>query len=181
MDIDAYVSEVRDHDHFPSLDELDDALAAIPGWHTTIGTSRLGEPLRLLSIGTGSRDVLLLGGPHPNEPVGFLTVLETARIISEAPELADGADCTWHFVPCIDPDAARLNEGWYGQRPLTLPTYLHHFHRPALAHQPEWTFPLPLAPAPLPETRALMRLIDALRPHVQLSSTTPTSTAPTSS
>jgi hypothetical protein len=133
MDIDAYTNKVRCHDHFPSLDESDDALAAIPGRHTTIGISRLGEPLRLLSIGTGSRDVLLLCGPHPNEPVGFLTVLETSRIIAEAPELADGADTAWHFVPCTDPDAARLNEGWYGQQPLTLPTYLRPFHRPALA------------------------------------------------
>jgi hypothetical protein len=178
LDIDAYVNDVRDHNRFPVVDDLNSQIYSLAAGHPqsarlgTVGTSRRGEPLRLLTIGSGSRNILMVGGPHPNEPVGFLTVLETARLVAAAPELTHGSDYTWHFLPCIDPDGARLNEAWYAA-PLTISTYHRHFYRPAFADQPEWTFPLQQGsmsrPEPLPETRALMRVIDTLRPHVQFS------------
>ncbi|MET9829241.1 M14 family zinc carboxypeptidase [Streptomyces sp. NPDC006385] len=137
-----------------------------------IGTSRLGEPLRMLSVGHGRRNALIVGGPHPNEPVGLLTVRHLARLVADTPALRDGADLTWHFIPCLDPDGTRLNEGWF-DGPYTLRHYHTEFYRPALADQPEWTFPVTDDAAwfdrMLPETQALARVIDELRPHFQYS------------
>ncbi len=172
--IDDYLDKFDDHHEFPGVDTLNEKIAALAADHpgvarlSTIGSSRLGDPMRLLSVGSGARHILLLGAPHPNEPVGLLTIVELARLTATCPELTSGLDCTWHFVPCIDPDGARLNETWYAA-PLTIPTYHRHFYRPALAGQPEWAFPHAPGQAPprLPETRALMHVIDTVRPAVQ--------------
>ncbi|GGX32269.1 M14 family zinc carboxypeptidase [Streptomyces lomondensis] len=137
-----------------------------------IGTSRLGEPLRLLSVGHGRRNALVVGGPHPNEPVGLLTVQHLAQLVADTPALRDGADLTWHFIPCLDPDGTRLNEGWL-DGPYTLRHYHTEFYRPGFADQPEWTFPVTDDAAwfdrMLPETQALARVIDELRPDFQYS------------
>ncbi|MGH3390492.1 MAG: M14 family zinc carboxypeptidase [Actinomadura sp.] len=178
LDLDAYVGDIQGHYSFPLLDELNSRIAAIAADHPgsarlrRVGTSRRGEPLNLLTVGTGSRNILMTGGPHPNEPVGFHTVIETARLVTEAPELAGGSGYTWHFLPCSDPDGARLNEGWYAA-PLDISTYHRNFFRPAFMDQPEWMFPMGRGATsglePLPETRALMRVIDRVRPYMQFS------------
>jgi hypothetical protein len=137
-----------------------------------IGTSRLGEPLRMLSVGHGRRNALVVGCPHPNEPVGLRTVLDLAKRVATTPELREGLDFSWHFVPCIDPDGTRLNEGWFAG-PLTIRSYHEHFYRPAFDDQPEWTFPVlderAFFDRTLPETQALARVIDELRPSFQYS------------
>ncbi|MCK2243064.1 MULTISPECIES: M14 family zinc carboxypeptidase [unclassified Crossiella] len=156
---------------YPTVDEsqaeLDELAARYPDLVTVrrIGTSRLGEPIRVASIGAGERDALVLGGPHPNEPVGGLTVRELGRLLCAEPWLRAGL--RWQLVPCIDPDGARLNETWYGL-PGDRDAYGRGFYRPAMDEQPEWTFPH-LAEAGyfdrmLPETVALARLIDEVRP-----------------
>src|SRR5439155_12867204 len=52
---------------------------------------------------------------------------------------------------------------------LTVRDYYRNFYRPALAQQPEWTFPATDGYPPdhplFPETTALMRVIDTLRPR----------------
>ncbi|MEU7852862.1 M14 family zinc carboxypeptidase [Nonomuraea sp. NPDC049141] len=135
-----------------------------------IGASRKGEPLELVSIGDGRQNALVFGGPHANEPVGFLTVLRLASALCE--NAAERQGFTWHFIACVDPDGARLNEGWYGG-PYTISHYHRHFYRPSMSDQPEWTFPIPSGrkrfDRPLPETLALMRVIDELRPAFMLS------------
>ncbi|PWK86969.1 zinc carboxypeptidase [Lentzea atacamensis] len=137
-----------------------------------IGTSRQGEPLRLLSVGHGARNALVIGCPHPNEPIGLLTVTHLARLIASTPDLRDGIDFAWHFIPCIDPDGTRLNEGWFAG-PHTIREYHSQFYRPALRDQPEWTFPVlderACLDRTLPETEALARVIDDLRPDFQYS------------
>ncbi|GAA3438380.1 M14 family zinc carboxypeptidase [Kutzneria kofuensis] len=137
-----------------------------------IGTSRLGEPLRMLSVGHGRRNALVVGCPHPNEPIGLHTVLDLAKRVAATPELREGMDFSWHFVPCIDPDGTRLNEGWF-DGPLTIRNYHENFYRPAFDDQPEWTFPVlderAFFDRTLPETQALARVIDELRPTFQYS------------
>jgi hypothetical protein len=77
------------------------------------------------------------------------------------------ADWTWHIVPCVDPDGTRLNEGWF-KGPFTRSNYARHFYRPRAEDQVEWTFPFAYKQAyfdqVLPETLALMRLIDDVKP-----------------
>ncbi|WP_419667660.1 M14 family zinc carboxypeptidase [Streptomyces sp. 2-1] len=132
-----------------------------------VGTSRAGLPLLLLSVGHGSRQALIVAGPHANEPVGGATALRLAERALADPRLCDGADVTWNLLLCLDPDGARRNEGWLSG-PYTLGHYFRHFFRPGFLEQPEW-LPDGAASAALPETRALLALQDELRPFFQCS------------
>ncbi|MEW6045958.1 MAG: hypothetical protein AB1609_05680, partial [Bacillota bacterium] len=106
--------------------------------------------------------------PHPNEPVGAMTIDFLAHHLVANSGLAERLHTTWFMVPCADPDSTRLNEGWF-DGPFTVTNYARHFYRPPGTQQVEWTFPLHYRKAhferPMPETRALMRLIDEVRPH----------------
>ncbi|MEU9603208.1 M14 family zinc carboxypeptidase [Streptomyces sp. NPDC048057] len=155
---------------FPSFDELHRTITALARDHSArvelheVGKSRGGRGVLLASVGKGRKNVLVLGGPHANEPTGFLTVIHLARLAAKHPDFAEGLDVTWHFVPCMDPDSMVLGEGWYGA-PRTIRNYYGNFYRPAFVHQPEWSFPVDGGfDRPLPETRALMSVIDDLRP-----------------
>ncbi|MEU3981054.1 M14 family zinc carboxypeptidase [Streptomyces sp. NPDC026672] len=158
---------------YPTVDELGAHAAALARRRPRdarlrrVGTSRAGTPLWLLSIGHGSRAVLVVAGPHANEPVGGATVLGlAARLLADA-RLTDGADTTWHLLLCLDPDGARRNEGWLAG-PYTLGHYFRNFFRPGFLEQPEW-LPDGAGAAALPETRALLALQDELRPFLQCS------------
>jgi hypothetical protein len=174
----AEVGAVPEIDHFAGVDELvaeaDRIAAAHPDVVTArrIGTSALGDPLHCLTIAGGGPEAVVFGLPHPNEPIGGLTTLHLARRLAEDADLRGRLGHTWHLVPCIDPDGLRLNEGWLAG-PYTRAHYARHFYRPAGAEQVEWTFPLDHGgayfDAVLPETFALMRLIDAHRPALMAS------------
>ncbi|MFC0602798.1 hypothetical protein [Streptomyces palmae] len=170
------VARVRAFDRFPKVDAALAAIRAealgVPGGRVRrLGDTRAGERLELISLGSGPCGVLVVAGPHPNEPVGLLTSMELARLIAEAIRAQDPAVApfTWHILPCWDLDGARLNESWY-TAPPSVESYHRHFYRPAMAGQPEWTFPLDVPGArfdrPLPETTALMGAIDELAPQV---------------
>ncbi|MFF0431678.1 M14 family zinc carboxypeptidase [Streptomyces sp. NPDC004327] len=169
------MGQVPDCTSFPTVDalhaELDALAAAYPALARTrtIGTSRRGDPLRLLTIGDGPANALVIGGPHPNEPIGFRTITALADLLCRDAELREGLGLKWHFVACADPDGARLNEGWYGH-PGDRRAYARHFYRPDLDRQVEWTFPLVTDDyrfdRPLPETTALMRLMDEITPSL---------------
>ncbi|WP_281689866.1 M14 family zinc carboxypeptidase [Pseudonocardia thermophila] len=177
-DIRAALARIPDLDRFPTVDEmqaeLDRLAAARPDLVELrrIGTSRLGEPLRMASIGGGDRDALVVGGPHANEPIGFLAVRELGRLLCSDDRLRERLGFRWHLIPCVDPDAARLNEGWY-VRPENRERYIRDFYRPATDEQVEWTFPYLHEPGyfdrMLPETQALARVIDEVAPAVQCS------------
>jgi len=132
-----------------------------------VGTSRGGTPLWLLSVGHGSRQALVVAGPHANEPVGGATALRLAERALADPRLTGEADATWNLLLCVDPDGARRNEGWLSG-PYTLGHYFRHFFRPGFLEQPEW-LPDGADRAALPETRALLDLQDELRPFFQCS------------
>ncbi|MCX4783246.1 M14 family zinc carboxypeptidase [Streptomyces sp. NBC_01264] len=159
-----------------------------------IGASRAGEPLWLLSVGPATAtetapNVLVVAGAHANEPVGGATALALARRliheatgtggteadgaatragagVAPAPALVPAAGTTWHFLLCADPDGAALHRT---PRPYSLLDYHRNFFRPPGPEQPEWA-PSLLPPDRLPpETLALTRLIDELRPALQVS------------
>jgi hypothetical protein len=107
--------------------------------------------------------------PHPNEPIGGLTAVHLAERLASDGALRKELGHRWHVVACIDPDGLRLNERWLAG-PFTREHYSRHFYRPAGDEQVEWTFPVDhkqaYFDAVLPETLALMRLIDATRPSL---------------
>ncbi len=137
-----------------------------------VGESTEGEPIHALRIGNGPRNALLFGFPHPNEPIGSMTLEYLSRRLAEDDELRENLGYTWYIVKCIDPDGARLNEGWFKGK-FTPLKYTLNYYRPPGKNQVEWTFPVDYKTLhfhdPLPETRALMRLIDEHRPDFMYS------------
>ena len=115
---------------------------------------------------------MVVGFPHPNEPFGGLTAMHLARSLCVDASLRSSLGYTWHIAYCVDPDGARLNESWFGPG-LSRSSYARGFYRPAGDEQVEWTFPLDYRgvyfDAVLPESLALMRLIDEVRPALMCS------------
>jgi hypothetical protein len=161
---------MRPVEAFPTVDQMLAFTRGLDRDRVTvreIGRSRGGDPIELVSVvrpGAKGR-VLVIGQPHPNEPIGMATVMALLEGLIARPDLDLGVD--WHVVPCADPDGTRLNEGWYAG-PFTREHYMRHFFRPASAQQVEWTFPFSrgdfVVDAPMPETRALMAAIDEIKP-----------------
>lgn len=135
-----------------------------------VGRSRAGRPLLMLTVGQGVRNVLVVAGPHANEAaVGGASVLRLAGRIAEQCERGEDDGSVWHFLLCIDPDGAALNEPWL-RGPYTLRRHYEHFFRPCAAEQPEWlSHDGEVGAAALPETRALVGVLDTLRPVLQCS------------
>ncbi|GAA3714954.1 M14 family zinc carboxypeptidase [Streptomyces tremellae] len=157
---------------YPTVGELTARAGALAAAHPgraalrRVGRSRGGEPLTLLTVGRGERDVLVVAGPHANEPVGGATALRLAEhLLAAAP--GDGAGAAWHLLICLDPDGARRNERWLSG-PMTLDHHFRRMFRPSFHEQPEWLHARSRAEL-LPETRALVDLQDELRPFVQFS------------
>ncbi|MFB8279510.1 M14 family zinc carboxypeptidase [Nocardia colli] len=163
-------------DSFPTVDELsdyvDELVVTVPDRVTVteIGRSRGGDPIREVRVGSGARQVVVVGNPHPNEPIGMATIRHLLGRLTADDAQTLGA--TWHFVLCLDPDGTRLNEGWFAEA-RTRTGVARGFYRPPAAEQPEWCFPTNwrghAVGTPLPETLALMRLIDRTRPALIVS------------
>ncbi|MEU5511283.1 M14 family zinc carboxypeptidase [Streptomyces fungicidicus] len=158
---------------YPTADELGARAAALVARHPRdarlrrVGVSRAGSPLWLLEVGHGSRQALVVAGPHANEPVGGATALRVAERALADPRLTEGADTTWNLLLCLDPDGLRRNEPWL-TGPRTLGHHFRNFFRPGFLEQPEW-LPDGADAAALPETRALLAVQDELRPFLQCS------------
>ncbi|MFD8734381.1 M14 family zinc carboxypeptidase [Streptomyces sp. NPDC059618] len=154
---------------YPSVTEIVSSASALAAHRPDlcvlrqVGTSRAGRPLHLLSVGHARRAVLVVAGAHANEPTGGSTLLSLAERVLLRRELR--RDTAWHFLLCADPDGASLH---VTPAPRTLLDYHLGFFRPAGPEQPEWS-PSVLPPDRLPpETRVLTRVIDEVRPYLQV-------------
>ncbi|MFD5634386.1 M14 family zinc carboxypeptidase [Streptomyces sp. NPDC127077] len=154
---------------YPSVTEIVSSACALAAHRPDlcvlrqVGASRAGRPLHLLSVGHARRAVLVVAGAHANEPTGGSTLLSLAERVLSGRELR--RDTSWHFLLCADPDGASLH---VTPAPRTLLDYHLGFFRPAGPEQPEWS-PSVLPPDRLPpETRALTRVIDEVRPYLQV-------------
>ena len=163
---------------FPGPDALAARFAQLEQEHPEvvvghrIGTSRRGEAISSYRIGSGELQFLIVGGVHPNEPIGFLTAIHLAEQLVAEPALLEASRATWHIIPCIDPDGARLNEEWFPS-PHDRNFYARRFYRPEPDLQVEWSFPTDYKRAyfdrMMPETQALARAIDAIEPDLYVS------------
>ncbi|HEY0534148.1 MAG TPA: M14 family zinc carboxypeptidase [Actinoplanes sp.] len=176
------LSTVPSYDAFAGVDELHAGLRRIADRYPDIarlrrcGSSQQGDPLWCLTVHRrpgeepgAAPEALAFGLPHPNEPIGGLTALHLAERLCSDADLRERLGHRWRIVDCADPDGLRLNEGWL-RGPFTRAHYARHFYRPAGNDQVEWTFPINHEDAyfddPIPETQALMRLIDEHRPQL---------------
>jgi hypothetical protein len=149
-------SSVRLVEEFPQVARLQ-----------VIGASTEGRPIELLTIGHGKRTALFLGAPHPNEPIGVLTLEFLSRLLCERSDLREQLDCTFLIVKASDPDGLALNEGWFkgAFSPLK---YALNYYRPPQDEQVEWGFPIHYKTlhftTPPAETLAVMQLMEQYRP-----------------
>lgn len=167
------LSAVPDYTKFMTVDELDASALELADQYPdivevmTIGHSTDGSPILCLKIGAGSRNALAYGCPHPNEPMGAISMEYFAKALAGSQQLREVLDYTWYIIKCSDPDGTRLNEKWFGL-PLTLYNFTRNVYRPAAYRQVEWTFPIHyknhVFENPIPETKALMNLIEEIRP-----------------
>lgn len=173
MNLRAYMESVPEMDRFLTVDELVSDFEEIARSHPDlatlerVGTSTLGEPISMLTIGSGEKQALLFACPHPNEPIGAMLVHHFARMLVNDTYLRDELGYTWNLIACVDPDGTRLNESWFSG-PFTITNYARHFYRPAGHQQVEWTFPSfyknNYFDKSISETEMLMRVIDRLQP-----------------
>ncbi|MDF2673729.1 MAG: peptidase [Clostridiales bacterium] len=178
MKIESILSKIPDYQTFYTVNELDEQVrileAEYPGIVkvSEIGTSRKGHPILCMRIGEGGKNALCFACPHPNEPIGAMTLTAMARLFAENNELLKETGFTWYLIPCIDPDGTKLNEGWF-KGPFSLTNYVRNFYRPVGYEQVEWTFPFDYKGIcfnkPIPETQSLMKLIDELKPSFMFS------------
>ncbi len=171
------IEEVPTYKSFYTVDELKSSSEKLATRHPDkvkifeIGKSRKGEKIEALRIGKGERTALLFGFPHPDEPIGSMTLEYLAQRLTEKGPL-DKLDFTWYIVKCIDPDGARLNEGWF-KGPFTPIHFALNYYRPPGYQQVEWNFPVKYKTLrwdkPIPETKALMKIIDTVRPSLMYS------------
>ena len=153
-------------ERFPTVEEMQAFAAQLAVDHPDrvtvreVGRSRDGDLIQLVSITPDNSrgSVLIVGQPHPNEPIGMATIIAMCERLLADPAALNATGATWHFVPCVDPDGTRLNEGWFAG-PWTREHYARNFYRPGGEAQVEWTFPFSTegfsVSAPMPETKAM--------------------------
>jgi hypothetical protein len=95
-----------------------------------------------------------------------------SRALAEDQSLCEELGFTWYIIKCIDPDGTRLNERWF-KGPFNIYNYTKNFFRPVGYEQVEWTFPIDYKElhfnSPIPETQALMKIIDETAPEFMYS------------
>lgn len=142
-----------------------------------VGHSSEGRPIELLKIGNGRRKAFWFGTPHPNEPIGTLTLEVLTEQLCSNPSVLETFDTTFLIIKSADPDGMVLNEGWFKREagedfsPLK---YALNFYRPQFSEQVEWSFPIEYEKdvkfdTTLPETQAIMKVIEDYQPEFMYS------------
>ncbi|PVD18077.1 peptidase M14 [Mesotoga sp. Brook.08.105.5.1] len=172
--IKAVIKNVTEYEYFKTVDELNESSRKLAEQYPDlasfykIGESMAGDPIYCLKIGNGSRAILMYGFPHPNEPIGSMMLDYLSQQLVENEAFRNTfKDVSWYIVKVADNDGAKLNEGWF-KGPYTPLNYALNFYRPASFQQVEWTFPIKYKTLdnndPIPETRALMNIIEEVKP-----------------
>ena len=73
-------ARIPEYEVFLTVDELNERTKELSSRYpdvveqSIIGRSRSGEPIYCLKIGRGKKRTVWFGCPHPNEPIGTLTI-----------------------------------------------------------------------------------------------------------
>lgn len=167
------LANIPDYQAFLTLAEMDEATRRLAAEHPDcvslfeLGKTTEGRPILGLKIGEGSKNALLFGCPHPNEPIGTMMLEYFTRALAENSELRAMLDYTFYIVKAWDADGLVRNEGWL-KGPYTIFNYSRNFFRPAANLQVDWTFPIDYKELHfhniMPETQAMKNLIDRIKP-----------------
>ena len=167
------LANIPDYQAFLTLAEMDEATRRLAAEHPDcvslfeLGKTTEGRPILGLKIGEGSKNALLFGCPHPNEPIGTMMLEYFTRALAENSELRAMLDYTFYIVKAWDADGLVRNEGWL-KGPYTIFNYSRNFFRPAANLQVDWTFPIDYKELHfhniMPETQVMKNLIDRIKP-----------------
>lgn len=171
--INELLKDVPDYKQFLTLEELDASTRKLAEEHPDcvsmfeLGKTTEGRSILALKIGSGSKNALFFGCPHPNEPIGTMMLEHFTKVLAEKKQILQALDYTFYIVKAWDADGLVRNEGWL-KGPYTLYNYSRNFFRPASDMQVDWTFPIDYKSLHfhnvMPETQALKELIDDIRP-----------------
>ena len=171
IDMSGLLSNVPEYRRYMTIEELDASSERLAKEYPStvrlfdLGNSAGGRRIKCLKIGNGKHNVLIYGFPNPEEPVGGLLIDYFSRSLAENESLARQFDYTWYLIKCIDPDGARLNEG-YLEGPLTLLHFAENYYRSPAHLTGEENFPYRYGDLdfsnPVPETRALMNVMNEI-------------------
>jgi hypothetical protein len=171
------VDEIPDYKEFMTVAELDESSKKLAAEFENveilnIGKSKEGRVINCLKIGNGKKNALLFACPHPNEPIGSMTIEFSSRYLAEHKTLLEQLDYTFYMVKAIDIDGTVLNEGWF-KGPFNPKKYAYNYYRPYSPEQIEWSFPIKYKNidfnSPVPATQALMNIIDKVKPDFMFS------------
>ena len=173
IDIKKILDEIPYYKEFLTVDELDASSKELAKQYDNVdilelGKSRAGHSIYCLKIGQGKKNVLYFGFPHPNEPIGSLTVEFLSRYLAENPEFTENTGYTWYLIKAMDIDGAKLNEGWF-KGEFDPVKHARNYYRPPFHEQIEWSFPIEYKllkfDSPTPATQALMKLLESTKPY----------------
>ena len=169
IDISNVLENVPEFTRYMTVDELHqrnaDMVNEYPGKVELIdlGKSTKGEVIDCLKIGDGNYNAFIHGFPNCEEPYGGNLIDYFAEALLQDDQLRENLDYTWYLVKCSDPDGARLNEG-FQKGPHTPMNFSLNYYRTPNFLTPESCFPYRFGPLnlndPVPETEALMKLMD---------------------
>ena len=167
------LKKVLDYHHFFTLEELDKKAHEVSSKYNfklqQIGNSAQGHPIYTITAGRGAKKAFVWGFPHPNEPIGSLTVDWLINYFGTHPQELEKSGYTWIFMYTADPDGTKLNEPWF-KGPFTLDNYFKGYFRQQANRMIDWTFPIEYEDAkwnkPTPETQAIIHILDAEKPDV---------------
>jgi len=173
MKIKEILDKIPNYKEFMTIEELSKSSKKLANEFESveifeIGKSKERRIINCLKIGNGNQNALLIAFPHPNEPIGSLTVDFFSRFLAENPNLTKKMGFTWYLIYAIDIDGAILNEGWFKGKfdPIK---HARNYYRPSMHEQVEWTFPINYKKlnfaTPIPETQALINLINNTKPY----------------
>lgn len=172
IDFSDILSGIPDFKEYLSVDQLNAGSEELARAHPraikalNLGKSRNGEIIKCLKIGEGKHSALVYGFPNPEEPLGGVLLEYFTQVLAEKKRLRDQLDFTWYIIKCIDPDGARLNEGFL-KGPFIPLNFTMNYYRTPNSLTGEFNFPYRIGDIefnnPLPETRALMKILDQTR------------------
>ena len=148
MDIRRHMAEIPEFDHFLTVDEmhagLDKLAEAYPEITSLrrVGTSTLGEPIRMLSIGIGRTTRCSSAAPIRTSRSAAMLIHHLVRAaLPRTPSCATPSTTPGTSFRRVDPDGTRLNEGWFAGPVHAAATTPATSTGPAGFEQVEWTFP----------------------------------------
>ena len=158
------------YDRYLSVDELDRNSETLANDNTNavkllkLGKTKKGHQLLALKIGNGTHNALVYGCSNPEEPIGGVALDYFSHALTADERLLRELDYTWYIITCIDPDGARLTEG-YLKGPFTPYNLALNYYRTPLSETGEDNFPYRYGDIldlnkPTPETISLMQILE---------------------